>query len=135
MTILLFFTTSWICTGPYTVLATLPVTVVSPGVRVPASSGTPRVSSCAEDDDEDDVVDPPLVPVVAATGMVGSRALERQQGHQSGDGAGHGEDHPAHDADRFPSELERLEVDLPPRDPAPRSASNAAEIIPDGPHT
>src|ERR1700722_2496039 len=74
-TILWVFTTSWICTGPYAVLATLPVMVVSPAVSVPVVLWNSPGMVLEDDDVEEDVddVDELLpVPVVAATGTVGA---------------------------------------------------------------
>src|SRR5690349_24074710 len=69
LTILPLFTTSWTCTGPYTVLPTLPVIVVSPAVKGPATLRNSPGTVVAEDDEDDE--DPPPVPVVAATGTDG----------------------------------------------------------------
>src|SRR5215467_1267267 len=68
LTILPLFTTSWTCTGPYTVWPTLPVIVVSPWVNGPATLRNSPGTVVAEEEDEED---PPAVPVVAATGTAG----------------------------------------------------------------
>src|SRR5580700_8793854 len=60
--------------------------------------------------------------------------LERQQGHQTRDGARDGEDHPAHSRSS-PQNSNDSKWICRRGTPAPYSASTAAEIIPDGPHT
>src|SRR5271170_5069788 len=75
LTILWLFTISRICTGPYTVSATLPVIAVSPAVRPPTALPVGNSPGTVVEDDEDDVDDPP-VPLVAATGVVGSCDLK-----------------------------------------------------------
>src|SRR5580704_8196711 len=135
LTILWLFTTSWICTGPYAVLPTLPVIVVSPGVRVPATLwNSPGIVLEDDVEEDDDVDDPPPVPVVAATGTVGACALNDRRATR-----------PA--MVPVTARITRRISRSSPQNsndskwicrrgtPAPRSASTAAEIIPDGPHT
>src|ERR1700761_7071804 len=80
LTILPFRLISWIWTGPYEVLATFPLTAVSPAGKFLAidpcgnAPGTTSVCPPPEDDGEveDEEVEVPPVPVVAATGADGT---------------------------------------------------------------
>src|SRR5580704_5601717 len=133
-TILWLFTTSSTCTGPYTVLATLPVIVVSPAVSGPATLWNSPGIVLEDDVEEEDDVDDPPVPLVDATGTVGTCALNDRRATR-----------PAMVPVTARITL-RMSRSSPQNSndskwicrrgtPAPRSASTAAEIIPDGPHT
>src|SRR5579862_2801791 len=111
-------TTSWTCTGPYTVLAGWPVIVLSPAVRPPAwvPVGT-TAPGPASDTDEDDT--PAPVPLTVAVGIVGACDLNVSRATRPAMVAVI-----ARIARRIsrilPSELERLEVD-----PALRNSGGA----------
>src|ERR1700739_1855710 len=100
LTIFLARTTSWTCTGPYTVLAGWPGIVVSPAVRLPGwlAAGDNAAGAAHR-----------------RGGNSRGMRLEGQQGHQAGDGSRDREDRSAH-------------ADPPLRTRTTRSGSAAAAL-------
>src|SRR5690348_16976864 len=147
LTILPFRLISWIWTGPYEVLATFPLTAVSPAGRFLAidpcgkAPGTTSVCPPPLDDadaageaPDDDDAPPPEPPAVAARGLDGTCDLNDSRATR-----------PA--MVPVTARITRRMVADPPQNsndskwmrcpgiPAARRARTAAEVMPDGPQT
>src|SRR5690348_18063033 len=138
LTILPFRLISWIWTVPYEMLATCPLTAVSPAGKFlaidPCGNAPGTTSVCPPPEVEDEEVEVPPVPVVAATGADGTCDLNDSRATR-----------PA--MVPVTARITRRMTRIPPQNsndskwmrrrgtPAASSARTAAEVMPAGPQT